>query len=105
MQQVETTIPLSPAIGQYYGVSSVDLGFVNVTPTTLLVEIKYIDRKKNELELAVHPASEWEITKTFVAFARWFDEVYPRCTPANCLLKNLAAFERLIDDGLARLRS
>jgi hypothetical protein len=93
------------AIGQYYRVNSFDLGFINIMPTDLLVEVKRIDRQANELDLAVLPVSANDISESLIDIAKWFTEVYPQRTRDNCIFKNAIAFERLVSNGMAVLQT
>ena len=79
------------------------LGFINVTPIELLLEVKWVDPQQNELELWVLPVASNETSPSLVAIARWFGEVYPSRTREDCYLKNAAAFDRLISMGTAVL--
>jgi len=101
MQQSDSNDYVSLTIGQCYLVNSFDLGFINITPTDLLVEVKIITRADNEIWLSVLPLPGQDISEDLFAIAKWFTESYPTLTAKNCPLKNLAAFESLINRGLA----
>src|ERR1700755_1973563 len=94
------TAPLL-GLGQCYEVNSFDLGFINIIPTLLLVEIKQIDWETNSLELSVLPVSVTEINDSVIRIARWFSEVYPGLDKDKSLFKNAAAFQRFVARQLA----
>ena len=83
--------------GQSYRANSFDLGFINVTPVDVVLQIAAIDAATNELELAFVSAGVCEREDTGAAIGGWFKEVYPFRTKENCLLKNARAFERFVD--------
>jgi hypothetical protein len=97
--------PLSLAAGQCYQVNSFDLGFINVMPIELVLEVKRVDLEQNELELWVLPGSDQETIAGLITVARWFSEVYPTRTPEDCFLKNAVAFDRFVAQGTAVLRN
>ncbi|HEY4110867.1 hypothetical protein [Puia sp.] len=91
----------SLASGQRYRVNSFDLGFINVHPVDLLVEVKTVCYDTHELELAPLPAAGGAVNETHVQVAQWFRESYPTRSKDDCLLKNALAFERLVETGAA----
>ncbi|HEY4108488.1 hypothetical protein [Puia sp.] len=101
MQPSNSSIRL--AVGQCYRVNSFDLGFINVHPIELLVEIKHLDPEANELEFSVLPLSTQDPSPALIAIAKWFGDVYPTRTKDDCLLKNARAFDHLVDQGIAVL--
>ncbi len=62
-----------------------------------MLQIKGIDTATNELELSLVPAGVCESGKAIVAIAKWFKESYPFRAKENCILKNVRAFQRLVD--------
>lgn len=91
------------AIGQFYQVNSFDLGFINIAPTDLLIEIKHVDLPKNELLIFILPLPGQEMGQSMVALAKWFTNTYPTLTPDDCLLRNPSAFSKLVNCGLITL--
>jgi hypothetical protein len=87
--------------GQLYRANSFDLGFINVTPVDLVLQIINIDIARNELELAFVSVEECPLKDTGAAIDKWFKETYPSRSKENCLLKNARAFERFVDLKLA----
>jgi hypothetical protein len=83
--------------GQSYRVNSFDLGFINMSPVDIVLQVMKIDRATNELELAFVSAAFCNLGDTGAAIDRWFKEVYPSRSKENCMLKNAFAFERFID--------
>jgi hypothetical protein len=83
--------------GQLYRASSFDLGFINMTPVDIVLQITNIDIAKNELELAFVSAGVGNFVDTGAAIGRWFKEAYPSRSKENCMLKNAAAFEKFVD--------
>ena len=83
--------------GQSYRANSFDLGFINMTPVDLMLQIMKIDTSTNELELTFVSADGHRSTDTGAAIEGWFQRIYPSRSKENCLLKNAAAFERLVD--------
>jgi hypothetical protein len=83
--------------GQLYRVNSFDLGFINMSPVDIVLQVTKIDRAANELELAFVSAASGNLVDTGTAIDRWFNEVYPSRSKDNCMLKNAFAFERFID--------
>jgi hypothetical protein len=83
--------------GQSYRVNSFDLGFINMCPVDVVLQITNIDTSTNAIELAFVSAGVCHLKDTGAAIARWFKESYPSRSKENCRLKNAAAFERLVD--------
>jgi|SRR5579859_4671709 len=92
------------ATGQRYRINSFDLGFINILPVDMLVEIRDIHAESNELELSPFPLPGETASETLVQVARWFQEKYPSRTKENCLFKNAGSFQRLVDLGIAVLQ-
>jgi hypothetical protein len=88
-------MPLSK--GQSYRANSFDLGFINISPVDVVLQIKGIDTLTNELELSLVSAGVCESGKASVAIAKWFKEIYPSRAKENCILKNARAFQKLVD--------
>jgi hypothetical protein len=84
------------ANGQSYSVNSFDLGFINMTPVEIVLQITGFNRATNELELALVP-DVCNLAATYEAIGRWFKETYPSRSKDNCMLKNACAFEKLVD--------
>ncbi len=80
--------------GQSYRANSFDLGFINISPVYVVLNITGIDRATNELELSLVSAGVYESEK---AIAKWFKEIYPSRGKENSMLKNARAFERFVD--------
>ena len=87
--------------GQLYRANSFNLGFINMTPVDIVLQITNIDIAKNELELAFVSAGIGNFVDTGAAIGRWFKEAYPSRSKENCLLKNASAFEKFVDLKLA----
>jgi hypothetical protein len=83
--------------GQSYRANSFDLGFINMIPVDLVLQIAHIDTSTNELELAFVSANGRHMADTGAAIDRWFKQIYPSRSTENCVLKNAAAFEQLVD--------
>jgi hypothetical protein len=83
--------------GQSYRANSFDLGFINMAPVEIVLQITNIDSNTNELELAFVSVGDSHLADTGGAIYRWFREIYPARSKENCLLKNACAFERLVD--------
>jgi hypothetical protein len=83
--------------GQSYRANSFDLGFINITPVDVILQITDIDIATNELKLSLVSAGLYESEKAVVAIVRWFKEIYPSRTKENCMLKNARAFQKLVD--------
>ena len=83
--------------GQLYRANSFDLGFINMTPVDIVLQIKHIDNSTDELELAFVSADACNLQDTGAAIDKWFKESYPSRSKENCLLKNAGAFERFVD--------
>ena len=66
-------------------------------PVDIVLQITNIDSATNELELAFVSAGVCHLGDTGAAIDKWFKEVYPSRSKEKCLLKNAAAFERLVD--------
>ena len=90
-------------IGQLYLTNSFSLGFINVTPMDLLLEVKGCDPDSNEVELKPSPPRGDAGRDSWQHIIRWFESEYPGKTSANCLLKNASAFEQLISQQAAIL--
>ena len=103
MQKPDSNETLPLAIGQFYQINSFDLGFINITPTDLLLEIKALDPPGNEVLVSVLPLPDKNISPEMIAIARWFTHTYPTRTADDCRLKNAAAFADLVNCGLATL--
>ena len=88
---------MSIAKGQSYRANSFDLGFINMSPVDVVLQITKIDRTTNELELAFVSAAFRSLAETGVAIDRWFKEIYPSRSKENCMLKNASAFEKFVD--------
>jgi hypothetical protein len=100
MQASNSLSPSFLSSGQRYRVNSFDLGFVNVEPIELVVEVTLVRTAANELLLAPLPAIGEEVHGSLILIARWFQEVYPTLAPADCPLKNAQAFGRLVALGV-----
>ena len=87
--------------GQSFRANSFDLGFINMTPVDIVLQIKHIDNSTDELELAFVSADACNLQDTGAAIDKWFKESYPSRSKENCLLKNARAFEQLLDLKLA----
>jgi hypothetical protein len=83
--------------GQSYRANSFDLGFINMTPVDIVLQITNIDPATNELELAFVWVGGCHLANTGAAIDRWFRESYPSRSKEDCMLKNAAAFKRFID--------
>jgi hypothetical protein len=83
--------------GQSYRANSFDLGFINVTPIDIVLQITNVDTSTNELELAFVSVGVSGMMDTGSAIGRWFKETYPSRSKENCVLKNAWAFERLVN--------
>ncbi len=83
--------------GQSYLVNSFDLGFININPVNVVVQITDVDSTTNGLELSLVSADAKGSEKAFVAIAKWFKEIYPSRAKENCILKNARAFQELVD--------
>ena len=90
--------------GQSYLTNSFDLGFINITPVDVVLQITDIDSDTNELELSLVSAGGCGL-QAGVAIARWFKEIYPTRSKENCMLKNARAFERFVDLNCATTES
>lgn len=88
------------ANGQFYQVNSFDLGFINIAPADLLIEIKQVDLQKNELIISILPLPGQEVSESIAALAKWFTNTYPMLKPEDCLLRNPSAFSKLVFCGL-----
>ena len=93
--------------GQRYRINSFDLGFTDITPTDILVEVVNINYAGNELQLTPvdlpDPDQDDPSEQPASEIIEWFHEIYPSRTKANCLFKNATAFERFIDHRIAVL--
>jgi hypothetical protein len=87
--------------GQLYRASSFDLGFINMIPVDVVLQIMDIDPATNELELAFVSAGVCSLVDAGAAIRRWFKEAYPSRSKENCLLKNVRAFEGFVNQKLA----
>jgi hypothetical protein len=87
--------------GQLYLVNTFDLGFINILPADILIEVKVADACANLLELAPLPLPDGEVCDSFRRIVRWFEEDYPGRSKENCILKNVSAFETLISRKIA----
>jgi hypothetical protein len=67
-----------------------------MSPVDVILRITNIDTSLNEVELAFVSAGVCNFQDTGAAIDRWFKEIYPSRSKENCLLKNAAAFERLV---------
>jgi hypothetical protein len=83
--------------GQLYRASSFDLGFINMIPVDVVLQIMDIDPATNELELAFVSAGVCSLVDAGAAIRRWFKEAYPSRSKENCMLKNAAAFQKFVD--------
>ena len=81
--------------------SDLDLGFINMTPVDLVLQITHIDTATNELELALVSVGCCDSADNGAAIGKWFKDIYPSRSKENCLLKNARAFEQLLDLKLA----
>src|ERR1700759_2516175 len=86
---------LSPR--QRYRANSFDLGFINVEPIDLIIEVTSACSVSNELLLAPLPVTGDAIHPTLILIARWFQEVYPSLPSERCMMKNVQAFGRLVE--------
>jgi hypothetical protein len=89
--------------GQSYRANSFDLGFINMTPVEIVLQITDIDTATNELELAFVSAGVCNLVNTGAAIDRWFKEIYPSRSKENCMLKNACAFKKFVDLKFASL--
>ena len=87
--------------GQLYRANSFDLGFINISPVDIVLQIANIDSAKNELELAFVSAGVGNFVDTSAAIGRWFKDTYPSRSKENCMLKNASAFEKFVDQKYA----
>ena len=90
----DLSLPLAP--GQRFRVNSFDLGFINIEPVDMIVELKTVCYDTNELELSPLPLPGIPVEDGFDKVNRWFQEGYPQRTSDNCLLRNVQAFEQLV---------
>jgi hypothetical protein len=83
--------------GQSFRANSFDLGFINMAPVDIVLQIKEFNTVTNELELAFVSAGFCHLQDTGAAIGRWFKEIYPSRSKEDCMLKNASAFERFVD--------
>ena len=103
MQKPDAYQSMPLAKGQYYQVNSFDLGFINIAPTDLLLEIRHLDPDRNDLLIFILPLPGQDLNDSMVALAKWFTGTYQTLGPDDCLLRNAAAFSRLVNCGLVTL--
>jgi hypothetical protein len=101
MQAFNLDSPSYLAQGQCYRVNSFDLGFINVEPIELIVEVRTLCNETHELLLSPLPAIGEGVHGTLILVAKWFQEVYPTLSPAVCPLRNARVFGRLVEQGIA----
>jgi len=89
--------------GQLYMTNSFHLGFINLLPVDLLLEVRQVDYGANEVELVPRPLQGEAGCHSLRRIARWFETEYPARTSVNCLLKNARAFQLLISQQTAVL--
>ncbi|GGB25412.1 hypothetical protein [Puia dinghuensis] len=93
--------------GQRYRINSFDLGFIDITPTDILVEVTDIHYDGNEVQLTPVALPRQDLLdpsgQAAGEIAEWFREIYPSRTKSNCLFRNAAAFEQFIDLRIAVL--
>lgn len=77
--------------------NSFDLGFINMAPVDIVLQIKHIDSLTNELELAFVSVSACNSMDPCAAIGRWFTEIYPSRSKENCMLKNARAFQTFVE--------
>ena len=82
--------------GQLYKANSFDLGFINMIPVDIILQITNVIPATNELELAFVPTGVCHPKGTNMAIDRWFKEIYPSRSKENCMLKNASAFEQFV---------
>lgn len=89
--------------GQSYKVNSFDLGFINILPVDLLVEIKEVNYQEDYLEINLPLQADQLRQKGYQAIETWFRQSYPSMRNKNCILKSPSRFEKLIVDRMAML--
>jgi hypothetical protein len=90
------TVFLPLAAGQRFRVNSFHLGFINIEPVDVVVEIRMVSNASNEMEVALLPFPGESTAVGYAQIDRWYRDGYAACTQDNCLLKNARAFEQLI---------
>jgi len=91
--------------GQRYEINSFHLGFINIEPTDLLIEVVDADYDRNRLVLTPVLLPGSSPGKTFLSIQRWFQDEYPKYEIGRFVINNLAAFEKLIALKIASLHS
>ena len=89
--------------GQSYRVNSFDLGFINILPVDLLIEIKEVNYHEDYLEINLPLQGDQHSQKGYQAIETWFRQSYPAMLNKNCILKSPSRFEKLIADRSAML--
>ena len=84
-------------VGKTYLVNSFELGFINVQPTEMRVEIRKIDLDTNDFELALLSPTQSDKDESRRSIARWFTDIYPGLTKDTCILKNASQFLQLVN--------
>ena len=89
--------------GQRFLVNSFDLGFINIQPVDFLLEVSSVGIE--ELVLAPLPLPGQQSHLSLIRIGRWFREEYPKMSKDRCMLKNVSAFQRMIDCGAVVLQA
>lgn len=82
--------------GQTWQVNTFYLGFVNIYPTDIIVEVVEVDYTHNVLTLSPKPMPGFTRTAPYASIEKWFQTIYPSLEKTSTILKQPEKFELLV---------